>query len=177
MRQKSSKLLPFILSAGNFVIGLGAFVVIGLISPIATTFKATPEQAGLALTYYAISYAIGAPLFAAFTGKMARRWVLTGGLVLFALGAVGSALAHTLGVFQASRLVVALGAGLFTPGAAPAVTLSEPENRARALSLVFAGLTLAQVLGVPLGSWAGYTFGIAATFWVVAGLALVAAVL
>jgi DHA1 family inner membrane transport protein len=178
MRQKSSKLLPFILSAGNFVIGLGAFVVIGLISPIATTFKATPEQAGLALTYYAISYAIGAPLFAAFTGKMARRWVLTGGLVLFALGAVGSALAHTLGVFQASRLVVALGAGLFTPGAAAvAVTLSEPENRARALSLVFAGLTLAQVLGVPLGSWAGYTFGIAATFWVVAGLALVAAVL
>jgi predicted MFS family arabinose efflux permease len=80
--------------------------------------------------------------------------------------------------FQVSRVIVALGAGLFTPGAAAvAVTLSKPENRARALSVVFAGLTLAQVFGVPLGSWAGYTFGIADTFWVIAGLALVAAAL
>jgi DHA1 family inner membrane transport protein len=177
MRRQSSNPLPFVLSAGNFVIGLGAFVVVGLISPIATTFKTTPEQAGLALTYYAIAYAIGAPLITAFTGKLGRRWVLTGGLALFALGAIGSALADTLGAFQASRIVVALGAGLFTPGAAAvAVTLSEPEYRGRALSVVFAGLTLAQVFGVPLGSWAGYTFGIAATFWVVAGLAILAAV-
>jgi DHA1 family inner membrane transport protein len=51
MRRQSSNPLPFVLSAGNFVIGLGAFVVVGLISPIATTFKTTPEQAGLALTY------------------------------------------------------------------------------------------------------------------------------
>jgi predicted MFS family arabinose efflux permease len=83
-----------------------------------------------------------------------------------------------MGVFQVSRIAVALGAGLFTPGtAAVAVTLSKPENRARALSIVFAGLTLAQVVGVPLGSWAGYTFGISVTFWVVAGLALRAAAL
>jgi DHA1 family inner membrane transport protein len=91
---------------------------------------------------------------------------------------VGSAIASSIIAFQVSRVFVAIGAGLFTPGAAAvAVTLSKPENRAQALSVVFAGLTLAQVLGVPLGSWAGYTFGIAATFWVITGLALIAAVL
>jgi MFS transporter, DHA1 family, inner membrane transport protein len=170
--------LPFVLSAGNFVIGLGAFVVIGLISPIADKFKVTPDQAGLVLTYYAMAYALGAPLVTALTGKVSRRLALTGGLVLFGLGAAGSAFASSIAEFQISRVIVALGAGLFTPGAAAvAVTLSRPENRARALSVVFAGLTLAQVLGVPLGSWAGYTFGIADTFWVIAGLALVAAVL
>ncbi len=166
------------LSAGNFVIGLGAFVVIGLISPIADTFRVTPDRAGLVLTYYAIAYALGAPLVTALTGKVSRRSALTGGLVLFGLGAAGSAMAGSIVEFQVSRVVVALGAGLFTPGAAAvAVTLSKPENRARALSVVFAGLTLAQVFGVPLGSWAGYTFGIADTFWVIAGLALVAAAL
>jgi predicted MFS family arabinose efflux permease len=170
--------LPFVLSAGNFVIGLGAFVVIGLISPIADTFRVTPDRAGLVLTYYAIAYALGAPLATALTGKVSRRSALTGGLVLFGLGAAGSAIAGSIVEFQISRVIVALGAGLFTPGAAAvAVTLSTPENRGRALSVVFAGLTIAQVLGVPVGSWAGYTFGIADTFWVIAGLALGAAVL
>jgi MFS transporter, DHA1 family, inner membrane transport protein len=170
--------LPFVLSAGNFVIGLGAFVVIGLISPIADTFRVTPDRAGLVLTYYAFAYALGAPLVTALTGKVSRRLALTGGLVLFGLGAAGSAIASSILEFQISRVVVALGAGLFTPAAAAvAVTLSTPENRARALSVVFAGLTLAQVFGVPLGSWAGYTFGIADTFWVIAGLALAVAVL
>jgi MFS transporter, DHA1 family, inner membrane transport protein len=170
--------LPFVLSAGNFVIGLGAFVVIGLISPIADTFRVTPDRAGLVLTYYAIAYALGAPLVTALTGKVSRRLALTGGLVLFGLGAAGSAIASSIVEFQVSRVVVALGAGLFTPGAAAvAVTLSTPENRARTLSVIFAGLTLAQVFGVPLGSWAGYTFGIADTFWVIASLALAVAVL
>ena len=166
------------LSAGNFVIGLGAFVVIGLISPIADTFRVTPDRAGLVLTYYAIAYALGAPLVTALTGKVSRRLALAGGLLLFGLGAAGSAIASSIVEFQVSRVVVALGAGLFTPGAAAvAVTLSTPENRARALSVVFAGLTLAQVFGVPLGSWAGYTFGIADTFWVIASLAMAMAVL
>jgi MFS transporter, DHA1 family, inner membrane transport protein len=86
MRRIASNPLPFILSAGNFVIGLGAFVVVGLISPIADTFNVTPEQAGLVLTYYAIAYAFGAPIVAALTGGISRRMVLTGGLILFALG-------------------------------------------------------------------------------------------
>jgi DHA1 family inner membrane transport protein len=172
------KLVLPVLSAGNFVIGVGAFVVIGLISPIASTFGTTPEHAGLAMTYYAIAYAFGAPVITAVTGKAPRRLVLAGGLTLFGIGSIGSALAPSLGTFQASRILVALGAGLFTPGtAAVAVTLSEPRNRARALSVVFAGLTLAQVFGVPLGSWAGYTFGIPTIFGAVAVLALIAAAL
>ena len=127
--------------------------MIGLISPIADKFRVTPDQAGSVLTYYAIAYALGAPLVTALTGKVSRRLALAGGLLLFGLGAAGSAIASSIAEFQISRVVVALGAGLFTPGAAAvAVTLSRPENRARALSVVFAGLTLAQVFGVPLGS-------------------------
>jgi DHA1 family inner membrane transport protein len=173
-----SNRLPYVLSAGNFVVGIGAFVVIGLITPIASAFSATPEEAGRVLTYYAIAYALAAPIATALAGSIPRRLVLTGGLLVFALGAIASALSSSLLALEASRVVVALGAGLFTPGAAAVVvTLSAPDHRARALSVVFAGLTLAQVLGVPIGSWAGYTFGIAATFWAVAGLAILAAIL
>jgi predicted MFS family arabinose efflux permease len=125
-----------------------------------------------------IFWALGSPVIAAITGKAPRRLVLAGGLAFFGLGSIGSAVSLNLGTFQASRVLVALGAGLVTPGtAAVAVTLSGSGNRARALSVVFAGLTFAQVFGVPLGSWAGYTFGIAATFWVVAVLAFIVAVL
>ena len=65
--------LPLVLSGGNFVIGLGAFVVIGLVSPIASTFGATPDEAGHVMTWYAIAYAIGSPVVAALTGRAPRR--------------------------------------------------------------------------------------------------------
>ena len=167
--------LSLLLSIGNFVVGLAAFSVIGLVSPIGRAFEASPEEAGAVMTWYAIAY-VASPIAAALTGSASRRLVLTGGLVLLAAGAALGALAPSLLALKASRILVALGAGLFTPGAAAvAVALSTPERRARELSVVFFGLTLAQVLGVPLGSWAGYAYGFQATFWVVAGLGLLAA--
>ncbi len=172
------KRLPLVLSTGNFVVGLGAFVVIGLVSPIAAAFGATPEEAGRVMTWYAMAYALGAPLATALSGSISRRFVLTGGLALFAFGSILGALAPSLFLLEVSRILVAIGAGLFTPGAAAvAVATSAPEKRAQALSMVFAGLTLAQVIGVPLGAWAGYAFGFASTFWAVAILAGAAAVL
>ncbi len=168
--------LPLVLSAGNFVVGLAAFVVIGLVSPIATTFGASIEEAGQVMTWYAMAYAVGAPIATAMTGAFPRRLVLTGGLVLLGLGAALGALAPSLLLLELSRIVVAVGAGLFTPGAAAvAIASVAPERRARALSVVFAGLTLAQVFGVPLGSWAGYTFGFQTTFWAITALSLLAA--
>ncbi|MFN8828790.1 MAG: MFS transporter [Labrys sp. (in: a-proteobacteria)] len=173
-----SSRLPIMLSAGNFVVGLAAFVVIGLVSPIASAYGATVEQAGRVMTWYAMAYAVGAPFATALTGSLPRRLVLTSGLVLLGFGAVLGALAPTLLALELSRVVVAIGAGLFTPGAAAvAIATVAPERRARALSVVFAGLTLAQVFGVPLGSWAGYTFGFATTFWGIAVLSIMAAVL
>jgi len=169
--------LPLILSIGNFVIGLAAFSVIGLVSPIATAFQVTPDEAGAVMTWYAIAY-VASPIFAALTGSVPRRLILTAGLLILAFGALLGAIAPSLLLLKASRILVAIGAGLFTPGAAAVVVvLAAPERRARELSVVFFGLTLAQALGVPLGSWAGYAFGFQTTFWVVAALGLVAALI
>lgn len=157
--------------------GLAAFVVIGLVSPIARGYGVSAEEAGKVMTWYAMAYALGGPLVTALTGATPRRVVLAGGLVLLAAGAGLGAVAPSLALLKASRVIAALGAGLFTPGAAAVVVaMSTPEKRASALSLVFAGLTAAQVLGVPLGSWAGYAFGLPVVFAVVAALALLASV-
>jgi MFS transporter, DHA1 family, inner membrane transport protein len=163
------------LSAANFVVGFGAFVVIGLVEPIATSYTTSPSVAGGTMTAYAIAYAIGSPLAVSLSGAMPRRLTLTFGMALFALGSLASALAPTMPLLFAARVVAAIGAGLFTPSAAAvAVALSPPDQRAKALSTVFAGLTIAQVAGVPAGTWLGYAYGPAATFALVTALALAA---
>lgn len=158
-----------ILSLGNFAIGMGAFVVIGILTPLASDLAMSNAEAGLVLTVYAIAYAISSPLLVSLTGALPRRLVLIAGLSLFLLAAVLSALAVSPWTLFAARIVAAAGAGVFTPvAAAVAVSCSVPAQRGKALSTVFFGLTLAQVLGVPVGSWAGYTYGWQAAFWIVA---------
>lgn len=158
-----------ILSLGNFAIGMGAFVVIGILTPLASSLAMSNAEAGLVLTVYAIAYAISSPLLVSLTGALPRRAVLVAGLSLFLLAAVLSAMAVSPATLFAARIVAAAGAGIFTPvAAAVAVSCSAPAQRGRALSTVFFGLTLAQVLGVPVGSWAGYTYGWQAAFWIVA---------
>lgn len=165
------------LSAGNFVIGMGAFVVIGLVTPIADEFGVSPGRAGLLLTLYAIGYAICSPLLVAYTGRLSRRSVLVSALLLFAVASTWSALATNEASLWASRVLAAIGAGLYTPVAAGvAISASTPERRGRALAYVFFGLTLAQVLGVPAGSFVGYTYGWELAFVIVAALSGVAAV-
>ena len=165
-------LIP-LLSAGNFVIGMGAFVVIGMLGPIAGDFGLSAGQAGMVLTVYALAYAVGSPVAVAITGGWSRRFVLTFGLGLFGVAALLSALAPTPAWLFAARALAALGAGLFTPNAAAvAVAASPPERQATALSNVFFGLTLAQVLGVPAGGAMAYAFGWPTSFLVVAALSV-----
>ena len=156
------------LSTANFAIGLGAFVVIGVLNPIAESYGMTAAEAGRVMTVYAIAYALGSPLTVALTGALSRRSVLVGGLALFAAGSLASALAPTMLWLDAARVLAALGAGLVTPVAASiAIAASAPGEQGRALARVFFGLPLAQVLGVPVGSWIGYTFGWPAAFFIV----------
>ena len=175
---RASSLLN-LLSLGNFVVGMGAFVVIGIISPIADGLGVAKSEAAVILTAYALGYALLSPVGAALTGRFSRRSVLAAALGLFCIGSVISAIATSLSVLAASRLVVALGAALYTPlSAGVAVAISAPEQRGRALARVFGGMTLAQVAGVPLGAWLSYQFGWHSAFWASAGLAaLVAAIL
>jgi MFS transporter, DHA1 family, inner membrane transport protein len=169
--------LLLLLSAANFVIGFGAFVVIGLVEPIALRYDVLPALAGNTMTAYAIAYAIGSPIAIALAGRLPRRTVLGLGLTFFSLGSLASALAPTLEVLFAARVIAAFGAGLFTPSAAAVgAALAPPEKRAQTLSTIFAGLTIAQVVGVPAGTWLGYTFGPAAAFGAVTFLSLIALV-
>lgn len=169
---RSSATLFAALAFGNFVIGMGAFVVIGIVTPIADGLGAAKADAGIVMTAYAFAYAIASPVAVAVTGRMSRRTVLAIALTLFGLGSVASALATSLPLLAASRVLVAIGGALFTPVAAGvAVSLSAPQNRGKALSVVFGGLTFAQVVGVPLGAWLAYRFGWQSTFWLVTLLA------
>jgi predicted MFS family arabinose efflux permease len=162
-----------LLSAGNFAIGMGAFVVIGMLTPMADGLGLTSGGAGFVLTVYSLAYAIGSPLAIAVTGAWSRRRVLLAGMGLFGLGTLLSALAPAAWPLYAARVLAALGAGLFTPCAAGvAAAASAPEERGRALARVFFGLTLAQVLGVPAGSFLAYTLGWQASFLLVTALAL-----
>ena len=168
---QNNKLLVPILSAGNFAIGMGAFVVIGILNPLAEGLGLTASEAGWVMTVYALSYAVGSPILVALTGAHSRRLILTTGLVLFGLAAVCSALSPTAMWLFAARILAAAGAGLYTPVAATvAASASAPENRGKALAAVFFGLTLAQVLGIPAGSYIAYTFGWQTAFSIVAAL-------
>ena len=142
-----------LLALGNFTVGMGAFVVIGIITPISESLDVGKADAGIILTSYAIAYALLSPVGAALTGSFSRRTVLAGALALFCAGSLLSAMSWSIPMLAASRVVVAFGAALFTPLAASlAVVISPPEQRGRALAKVFGGLTLAQVIGVPLGA-------------------------
>ncbi len=163
-----------VLSGANFVIGMGAFLVIGALSPMADGLALTPSQAGWILTVYALAYAVLSPLLVSVTGGMGRRRVMALGMAVFAAAALASALAPTLGWLFAARVLAAAGAGLVTPvAAAVAAGLAAPETRGRVLAMVFLGLTVAQVMGVPAGSWIAYTYGWRAAFAVVAALAVI----
>ena len=173
MTVKSDPFVIPILSAANFVIGMGAFMVIGLIDPLAEGLTMTTAQAGWIMTTYALSYAVLSPLFVSATGAFGRRRVIATGLVVFALANLVMALAPDASWVFGARIIAAGGAGIVTPVVASvAAGISAPEHRAKALSTVFIGMTLAQVIGVPAGSFIAYTFGWRTAFWVVVFLSI-----
>ena len=174
--QSREGVLLALLAFGNFIVGMGAFVVVGIVSPISDGLGISKADAAVVLTTYAFAYAALSPIAATITGNVSRRTVLVTALSIFFLGTVVSALSTSLVMLAASRIIVALGAAMFTPLAAGvAVAVSAPERRGKALATVFNGLTLAQVAGTPCGAWLAYHFGWPAAFWAVAVLAAVGA--
>lgn len=151
---------------------MGAFVVVGILSPIATDLNLSNAEAGWVMTAYAMAY-LSSPVMVALTGRVERRILLATGLGLFALASALAALADAPTTLFAARVMAAFGAGVVTPtAAAVAASASTPENRGKALAMAFMGLTLAQVLGVPIGAWIGYTYGWPYAFFMTATLAI-----
>jgi DHA1 family inner membrane transport protein len=137
----------------NLIIGSSAFVIGGILGPIAQGLAISVPTAGQAMTAYALSTAVLAPLVMLATGGWPRKRALVAALVLFALGNLLCALATSFAVLIAGRVLMGLGA-VFTPLAAGiAVALVEPARRGKALALTFLGISLSYVVGVPLGAW------------------------
>ena len=149
----------YVLMLCNLVLGTGVFVLSGILSSVAESLQVSVAAAGQAMTAYAVSTALLAPLALVFTGRWSRRNVLVTGLVLFALGNFVCAAAQSLPVLLAGRVLMGIGA-VFTPvSGSIAVALAAPQQRGRALSLVFLGISLSYVVGTPLGAWLGLRYG------------------
>jgi predicted MFS family arabinose efflux permease len=167
----------FWLAVSAFAIGTEAFVIAGLLPIMAADLNVTLAATGQLITAYAITYAIGSPILAVLFGHFDRRTVISLALVCFIVGNVLAAVATNFAALLMSRMLMAVGAGLCTPTAmAVAVAIASPERRGRAASMVISGMTVATVLGVPLGTWVGSHFGWRATFIMVALLGAVALV-
>ncbi|SJZ40417.1 MFS transporter, DHA1 family, putative efflux transporter [Marinactinospora thermotolerans DSM 45154] len=170
----SVRIVP--LALGNFAVNTGAYLVSGLLPDIAEATGTTVPSAGLLVTVYALAYAIGAPLWAGLLGPLDRRRVLWAALGVCAVGNLLTALAPGLLWLAGARVVVAIGASVFTPTALVlAADLARPERRGALVALVVTGSALAPVLGVPAGVLLSQHLGAQAVFAVVAVLVLAAA--
>jgi DHA1 family inner membrane transport protein len=163
------------LAIGAFGIGTTEFVIMGLLPEVAGTFDVSIPTAGLLISGYAIGVAVGAPILTAAGSRFSRKKLLLSLLVLFIVGNVLSAVAPTYGVMLAGRLVASLCHGaFFGVGAVVAGTLVAPNKQASAIAMMFTGLTVATVLGVPLGTALGHALGWRSAFWAVAALGVIA---
>ncbi len=165
----------FWLAVATFAIGTEGFVIAGLLPVIAADMQISLAATGQLVTVYALTYALGSPILAVAFNNFDRRDVLTLALGCFIAGNLLAVAASSFPLLLASRMLMALGAGLCTPTAiGVAVAIASPERQGRAVALVISGITVATVVGVPLGSLIGNKFGWRATFVLVAVLGAVA---
>lgn len=163
------------LALGAFAIGTESYVVAGLLPTLAADLGVSVPIAGQLITVFALAYAIGSPLLAVATAGLDRRRLLLGGLAVFALFNLVAAAASSYAMLLAARIGLALAAGTFMPAAsAYAVAVAPAKQHGRALSIIYTGLTVATVIGVPAGVLVGEHFGWRLTFALVAALAAVA---
>ncbi|WP_092413375.1 MFS transporter [Collimonas sp. OK307] len=167
----------FALAVAAFGIGTTEFVIMGLLPDVARDLGVTIPAAGMLVTGYALGVTIGAPIVAIATANMPRRTALLSLIGLFIIGNVLCALSPNYTVLMLARVVTAFCHGAFFGiGSVVAAGLVAPNRRAQAIALMFAGLTLANVLGVPFGTALGQQLGWRSTFWAVTVIGILAAI-
>ncbi|WP_076262364.1 MFS transporter [Intrasporangium flavum] len=163
------------LALGGFGIGLTEFVIAGLLSAVATDMAVTIPTAGYLVSGYALAVVVGALGLTPLIGAWRPKRALLALMVLFVVGNAASALAGGYAALLAGRVVAALAHGAFFGiGSVLAASLVPADRKAGAISIMFGGLTLANVLGVPLGTFVGQQWGWRATFAVIAVVGVVA---
>ncbi|MEL7886643.1 MFS transporter [Serratia marcescens] len=163
------------LTISAFAIGTTEFVIVGLIPTIAEQLGVTVPSAGLLVTIYALGVAIGAPVLTALTSRIPRKLLLVGLMVLFTLGNLLAWQSPSYESLVVARLLTGLAHGVFfSIGSTIATSLVVKEKAASAIAIMFGGLTVALVTGVPLGTFIGQQFGWRETFLAVSLIGAVA---
>lgn len=165
----------YALALGGFGIGLTEFVIMGLLPEIAADFGVTETVAGYLISGYALAVAIGAIIFTAVLGRYDRKKSLLFLMVLFIIGNLLSATGPSYELVMLGRIIAALCHGAFFGiGSVVAADLVPVTKRAGAIAFMFAGLTIANVLGVPFGTMLGQAAGWRATFWAITAIGVIA---
>ncbi|MBR0875068.1 MFS transporter [Bradyrhizobium tropiciagri] len=163
------------MAVATFAIGTTEFVVVGLIPDIARDLSVSIPTAGLLVSLYALSITLGTPVFSALTGTLPRRELAIGLMMVFTACNLAAAAAPGYTGLLLSRIVMAVAHGVFFGvGAACATSLVAKSRSGSAIAVMMGGLTVAMVIGVPLGSWVGQLFGWRTPFLIIAGLGMVA---
>jgi DHA1 family inner membrane transport protein len=159
------------LAVGAFGIGVTEFAPMGLLPVIARDLDVTIPAAGLLISAYALGVMLGAPLMTLTTGRVPRRTLLIGLAGIFTVGNLLAAISDGYWMLLVARLLTSFNHGaFFGVGSVVAASLVAPERRASAVAAMFMGLTIANVVGVPLATWAGEHLGWRAAFWGIAAL-------
>ncbi|MFJ6465171.1 MFS transporter [Streptomyces sp. NPDC091387] len=162
------------LAIGAFGIGTTEFVIMGLLPEVAADFQVSIPAAGFLVTGYALGVVLGAPLMTVLGTRVTRKRMLMILMGLFVIGNVVSATAPVFEVMLAGRVIASLAHGAFFGiGSVVAADLVAPHKKAGAIAMMFTGLTVANVVGVPLGTYIGQSVGWRATFFAVAGLGVI----
>ncbi|WP_308365800.1 MULTISPECIES: MFS transporter [unclassified Microbulbifer] len=163
------------LTAGAFGIGVTEFVIMGLLLEMSTDLSVSIPAAGMLISGYALGVVLGAPLMTALTAVWPHKRTLLVLMAVFTLGNAACALAPGYEILMLARVVTAFAHGtFFGVGSIVATGLVAPERKASAIAIMFTGLTVANILGVPFGTWLGQAFNWRATFWAVTLVGLMA---
>ncbi|GES53237.1 MFS transporter [Rhizobium sp. NBRC 114257] len=165
----------YALTIGAFGIGVTEFVLMGLLTQVGTALNVSIPTAGLLISGYAVGVAVGAPVLTVLLSGWSRKKVLLALMVIFTIGNLACALAPSYWFLLAARVVTALAHGtFFGVGSVVATSLVKPDRKASAIAVMFTGLTAANILGVPFGTWLGLELGWRASFWAVTAIGIVA---
>lgn len=156
----------------NLVIGSGAFVLGGILVPLAASLNISVAAAGQAMTAYAVATAVLAPLLIVATARWSRKSVIQLALGIFAVGCLICALANNLTALLLGRALMGAGAMFSAAASALAVGLVAPAQRGRALSITFLGMSISYAVGVPVGAWLGFEYGWRVPVWLSVGASL-----
>jgi MFS transporter, DHA1 family, inner membrane transport protein len=173
---KTKSSIPLLaLAVAAFGIGTSEFIIMGLLPGLAQSFQVSIPKAGMLVSGYAFSVTVGSPIVAIATARLRRKKALLLLMSIFVLGNLACALAPTYNLLFAARVLTALCHGaFFGAGSVVAANVVPRHRRSQAISIMFSGLTLANVLGVPAGTALGQAFGWRASFWAIVPIGLIA---